>query len=890
MTEPQFGMILVAIRRISPELFTLDKVRSHWIIEWVRRSTGILLLTSALATDFLPVAAQEPVASHQVEVGILVLSTEKDAAGALQQLRQGANFSALAKERSIDPTANDGGSIGLQDPSQLRPELSRGLTGLHVGEYSSIIAIPSGFAIVTVLPPKKEEPDLNPQRIQAFVASGVVRYGIDVSGDTEENAVFQQYPKPAGWEHDLREVCTVRKESHTVAIERMNAMMAQAKGDLSGRISPMDFMQGHGALSQLNAFVGDMDESIAQATAAYEIAVRSVPGAVPYLTETVGALYLHRAEMESGTYHQPGTSDLFPPLQPPKPYSKQDDSRKAISYFTKYLEAKPDDLEVKWLLNLAYLTLGEYPAKVPPQYLIPKAAFESKQDTGLFKDVAPAAGLSVFSEAGGVIVEDFDNDGLLDVVTSSMDVCEPMHYFHNNGDGTFTDRAAQAGLGDELGGLNMVAADYNNDGCMDILVLRGGWEFPVRKSLLRNNCDGTFTDVTAASGLDATVSRSQTAAWADIDNDGYLDLFVGNENSPSQLFRNKGDGTFEDISRAAGIDRTAYTKGVASADYDNDGFVDFYVSNVSGENFLYHNNHNLTFTEVGKQAGVQAPWFSFATWFFDYDNDGWPDLFVTSYFNSPDEVMRSAMHLPTHVETLKLYHNLHNGNFEDVTAKVGLDRVFMTMGSNFGDVFNDGYLDIYLGQGQPSFTGILPHVLFRNDGKQFVDVTAASGTGELHKGHGVAFADLERTGHEDILAETGGAVFSDKHAMRVFQNPGDGNDWINVRLVGVKSTRSAVGAEIKVTVEDDGGPPRSIYRRVGNTSSFGVNPLEQHIGLGHGARITSVDIWWPATNTRQHFTHVKKNEFILIKEFATGYSKLDRLPVRLGVKSIPAQR
>jgi FG-GAP-like repeat/ASPIC and UnbV/PPIC-type PPIASE domain len=871
-------------------LLTLDKVRSRRLVEWVRKLTGILLLTSPLLPDFLAVAAQGPAVSGQVEIGILVLPTEKDAAGALQQLRQGANFSVLAKERSIDPTANDGGSMGLHDPSELRPELSRALIGLHVGEYSSIIAIPSGFAIVTVLPPKKKEPDLNPQRIQALVASGVVRYGIDVSGDTEENAVFQQYPKPAGWEHDLREVCTVRKESHAVAIERMNAMMAQAKGDLSGRISPMDFMQGHGALSQLNAFVGDMDESIAQATAAYEIAVRSVPGAVPYLTETVGALHLHRAEMENGTYHQPGTSDLFPPLQPPKPYSKQDDSRKAISYFTKYLEAKPDDLEVKWLLNLAYLTLGEYPTMVPPQYLIPRTTFEPKQNPGLFKDVAPAVGLNVFSEAGGVIVEDFDNDGWLDVVTSSMDVCEPMHYFHNNGDGTFTDRAAQAGLGDQLGGLNMVAADYNNDGCMDILVLRGGWEFPVRKSLLRNNCNGTFTDVTATSGLDAIVSRSQTAAWADIDNDGYLDLFIGNENSPSQLFRNKGDGTFEEISQAAGIDRTAYTKGVASADYDNDGFADFYVSNVSGENFLYHNNHNLTFTEVGKQAGVQAPWFSFATWFFDYDNDGWPDLFVTSYFNSPDEVMRSAMHLPTHVETLKLYHNLHNGNFEDVTAKVGLDKIFMTMGSNFGDVFNDGYLDIYLGQGQPSFTGILPHILFRNDGKQFVDVTASSGTGELHKGHGVAFADLERTGHEDILAQTGGAVFSDKHAMRVFQNPGNGNDWINVRLVGVKSNRSAVGAEIKVTVEDDGNPPRSIYRRVGNTSSFGVNPLEQHIGLGRGARITSLDIWWPATNTRQHFTHVKKNEFILIKEFATGYTKLDRLPVRLGVKSVLAQK
>jgi hypothetical protein len=119
--------------------------------------------------------------------------------------------------------------------------------------------------------------------------------------------------------------------------------------------------------------------------------------------------------------------------------------------------------------------------------------------------------------------------------------------------------------------------------------------------------------------------------------------------------------------------------------------------------------------------------------------------------------------------------------------------------------------------------------------------------------------------------------------MRVFQNPGNDNDWINVRLVGVKSNRSAVGAEIKVTVENDGRASRSIYRRVGDTSSFGVNPLEQHIGLGHGARITSLDIWWPATNTRQHFSHVEK-------DFATDYIRLDRRPVRLGSKSVAAAR
>lgn len=218
-----------------------------------------------------------------------------------------------------------------------------------------------------------------------------------------------------------------------------------------------------------------------------------------------------------------------------------------------------------------------------------------------------------------------------------------MHYFHNNADGTFTDRASQAGLSSQLGGLNMIQSDYNNDGCTDILVLRGGWEFSMRKSLLRNNCDGTFTDVTRAAGLSEPATRTQTAVWADIDNDGFLDLFVGNENGPSQLFRNKGDGTFEDISHSAGVDKIAFTKGVVAADYDNDGFVDFYVSNLYGGNFLYHNNHDRTFTEVSEKAGVHQPQSqSFATWFFDFDNDGWPDLFVTSYFFSADETRSSA--------------------------------------------------------------------------------------------------------------------------------------------------------------------------------------------------------------------------------------------------------
>ena len=454
----------------------------------------------------------------------------------------------------------------------------------------------------------------------------------------------------------------------------------------------------------------------------------------------------------------------------------------------------------------------------------------------------------------------------------------------NNCDGTFTDVTDESGLGASITATQTAAwADIDNDGCMDILVLRGGWEFPMRKSLLRNNCDGTFTDVTEKSGLGASITASQTAVWADIDKDGFVDLFIGNENGPSQLFRNKGDGTFEDISHAAGVDKVAFTKGVVAGDYDQDGYMDFYVTNYFGGNFLYHNNHDRTFTEVGKQAGVQEPQRSFAAWWFDYNNDGWPDLYVSTYYGSVEEVLRTYLGQPHTVETMKIYKNLGNGTFEDATKEVGLDKVFMPMGSNFGDVNNDGYPDIYLGSGNTSFAGLLPHVLLLNkEGKSFVDITASSGTGELHKGHGIAFADLARDGNEDIIAQIGGAVPSDAHALRLFKNPGSGNDWINVRLVGVKTNRAAIGARIKVTVQDQGQPERAVYRTVSNGGSFGANPMEQHMGLGKSAKISNLEVWWPTSNTRQNFSNVAPNQFIEIKEFANDYTQLERKAVHLG--------
>jgi tetratricopeptide (TPR) repeat protein len=728
---------------------------------------------------------------QKIDIGIIVTPTLEEAQTILKQLHSGADFSVLAKEKSLDATASDGGYMGKLDPSQLRTEMRDALHGREAGELTAIVHLPSGFAILKVLPAAPPTTDLNPRRISSLLASGAIRYGTPVSGLSEANAVFQQYPKPDGWNRNLQQICEVRKNSLSNAKEAMKAALApNSTSDV--HLSTLEQIQGHGLLGELYDYSGEMEQAVKEWKAAYELAKTVEPGFLPDIEEALGTSYLHWSEMENNVYRGSRDLDIFPPLHPKASYEKKEESKLAIEYFQKYMELRPGDLEVRWLINLAYMTLGEYPEGVPAAYLIPEKDFHSKENIGRFVDVAPAAGLNVLRDAGGLIVDDFDNDGLLDVVVSSQNVCDPIHFFHNNGDGTFTDRTAQAGLLNQLGALNIVQGDYNNDGCMDILMLRGGWEFAQRKSLLRNNCDGTFTDVTDASGLGTTVTSTQAAAWADIDNDGYLDLFIANENSPAQLFHNKGDGTFEEIGHAARIDQTAFSKGVAAADYDQDGFTDFYVTNQNGVNFLYHNNGNLTFTEVGRQAGVQAPSYSFATWFFDYDNDGWPDLFVTSFMTSMDETLKTYIGGPRNQETLKLYHNKHDGTFEDVTTQVGLDKVFMPMGSNFGDIDNDGYLDIYLGSGNPSQTALLPHVLLRNkQGKSFEDITQSSGTGELHKGHGIAFADLSRRGVEDIVAEIGGAIPADKHAMRVFSNPGSTNDWLNVHMVGVKSNREA---------------------------------------------------------------------------------------------------
>jgi hypothetical protein len=712
----------------------------------------------------------------------------------------------------------------------------------------------------------------------ALAAAGSVKYVFELSGYIESILSLREVPLPPGGDEDPRTVCGVRSRLEAATRSSVESFLAsKAAAD----VTPLDLAQAYFLLGQLHAFAGAMGPAIGAFEKARQVSLANEPALLLQLDEALGVAHLHKAGLDNGVFHAPGDRCLLSHRHA-QPYVKPADAVKAAEYFSRYLAEKPDELEVRWLLNLAHMAAGTYPDGVPRAQLIPPDLIASKEDVGRFVDVAPRAGLVSVASAGGVIVDDFDNDGRLDVVTSSLDSCAPMRFFRLTGEGTFMEQASRAGLADQLGGLNILHADYNNDGHLDILVLRGAWETPQRKSLLRNNGNGSFTDVTVASGLASPATRTQTAVWTDIDNDGHLDLFVGNEEGPAQLFRNKGNGTFEDIAPRAGVDRRAFNKGVAAADYDNDGWPDLYVSNLGSTNFLYRNNRDGTFTELGRGAGVPGPGQGFPTWFFDYDNDGRQDVFVGSFVTSVDETARAFLRLPRLANTMKLYRNLGDGSFEDVTRQVGLDMAVMAMGANFGDIDNDGFLDIYLGTGNPSYAALVPSVLLRNrGGTSFVDVTASSGTGELHKGHGVAFADLDNDGDEEIVFEVGGATPGDAHALRLFENPGHGHDWIVLKLVGVKTNRAAMGARITVTV-DTGEGRRAIHRSVGTGGSFGASPLQQHIGLGRGAKRVDVEIWWPTSNTRQRFANVEKNAFLQLTEFARDYARLPRPSFRLG--------
>ncbi len=597
----------------------------------------------------------------------------------------------------------------------------------------------------------------------------------------------------------------------------------------------------------------------------------------------LGVAYLRLGETENCVHSHTAESCILP-IRGGGVHTRQTGARKAIEYLTILLKQSPDHLTARWLLNLAYMTVGAYPSEVPQAYLIPPRTFQAEEDVPRFVDVAPQAGLNIAGLAGGVIADDFDGDGFLDLVVSDWDTAGQLRYFRNHGDGTFSERTAEAGLKGLYGGLNIIQADYNNDGAIDILVLRGAWlegaagRHP--NSLLRNDGRGRFRDVTFEAGLGEVHYPTQTAAWADYDNDGDLDLYIGNENHPAQFFRNNGDGTFTDVARAAGVQNNRFAKGVIWGDYNGDRFPDIYVSNLEGLNRLYRNNRDGTFTDVAPELGVTRPVRSFPAWFWDFNNDGVLDLYVASYHPDVRNFVADFLGLPHQGEPACLYQGDGKGGFREVAASQNLTRAAQTMGANFGDIDNDGFPDFYLGTGYPAYEALMPNLLYRNHaGNGFANVTFAAGVGHLQKGHGVAFADLDNDGDQDLFVKLGGSFPGDAYSSALFENPGFGNQWITVKLVGKQSNRWGVGARIRAEIEES-GKRRSVYKWVSSGGSFGANPLRQEIGLGKAQRIEVLEVFWPTTGRTQTFPNVPAGQFLEITEGESAYRKLPWKAVR----------
>jgi hypothetical protein len=454
----------------------------------------------------------------------------------------------------------------------------------------------------------------------------------------------------------------------------------------------------------------------------------------------------------------------------------------------------------------------------------------------------------------------------------------PHALFRNDGNGAFTDVAQQAGLRDRLGGWSALFADYDNDGDPDIYITRNGWAGRSPDTLYRNNGDGTFTDVTKEAGM-GDPADGFTAAWADYDRDGFIDLYVANGVSSlngelDSLFHNNGDGTFTDVGIRAGAFDGRHSIGCAWGDADNDGYPDLYVVNYGDGNGYYHNNGDGTFSDWTVKAGVAAPKYGFVAFFFDYDRDADLDLFVSSWASRMADVARFYLTgKPQGESEQKLYRNKGDGTFEDVTTQAGLLGTRGSMSANFGDINNDGFPEIYLGTGGPAIERYEPKALFLNRGDgSFIDVSRSAGTDDLCKGHGTTFADFDADGDLDIYSPCGGSWHGDRQPNALFRNPGSSNHWLTIRTRGTKSNRDGIGARVTVTVDGS----RSVAEVTSGGGFGSTNSLELEFGLGKTTKADKIHIRWPS-GQEQEFTDVAADHFVTITE---GQQTLTRQKTR----------
>jgi len=638
------------------------------------------------------------------------------------------------------------------------------------------------------------------------------------------------------------------------------------------------------AIESLNA--GNIDESITVLKNIMKTMGATDQNCTPenkVVFDQLAIAYMRKGEVENcANNHSPQSCII--PIQGSGIHQLTSGSEMAIATYKIILDRFPDDLQSRYLLNIAYMTLGKYPAEVPKKWLINSDLFRQQNNSNIvLKDVGAKKNVDMSGLAGGCVIEDLDNDGLLDIMASSYGVNDQIRYMHQQKDGSFKTETAASGLVGITGGLNLIHADYNNDGFSDIVVLRGAWwgknaRFPF--SLLKNNGNNTFEDVTIELGL-YSPAPTQAANWIDFNNDGWLDLWVAHEDYPAQLFINE-KGRFRDVAPQYGLNINKFVKGSIWGDINNDGFPDLYISIFGEPNKLFLNKTaadktQRIFEDISKSAGIEEPIISFPTFFFDYDNDGFQDLFVSGYASltkegqkpAAEDVVTDLYGMPPLSELPRLYHNNGNNTFTDLSKQYNVNHVVYTMGCNYGDIDNDGWLDFYLGTGTPNFTSIVPNKLYHNlGGKKFEDITYATNTGHIQKGHGVAFADIDNDGDQDIYEVMGGAYAGDHFRNVLFENTTvTSNHWVKLKLEGVTANRSAIGARVKIKVKGADGNFQDFYHIVSSGGSFGSNPLRIEAGLGNAVAIEEVEIQWPnATQSKDVITGIPMDTEIKIKE------------------------
>lgn len=614
--------------------------------------------------------------------------------------------------------------------------------------------------------------------------------------------------------------------------------------------------------------------------------------------EALAISYLRLAEVNN-CFENYTPSNCILPFDEKAVHKNKSYIQSAINQLELLLQNYPQDYTYHWMYNIAHIANNSYPDGLNSEYLIPglqeKEELPENLHTPLFRDVGMSKGVGDDRISGSACVEDFTGDGNLDIFTTSYGFGDEVVFYKSDGNGSYSDQTKQAGLAGMIGGLNIECADINNSGYTDILILRGAWlaqhgEHP--NSLLRNNGDGTFTDITLSSGL-YEEGPTQVAAFADINHDGLPDIFIGNESIsewqgyfvedeeespsyPSAIFINNGDETFKRHEVLNGFMVNEFVKGAAWGDINDDGWSDLYVSVMGGDNKLFvHRGLNESglpkFEEISHKAGVDQPQFSFPVWFFDYNNDGLQDIFAATYDvrsidRAADEVSRERLGLQTRSEYSRLYMNMGNETFRDVTEEMGLNTVMFGMGANYGDLNNDGYPDIYIGTGAPSLSSIIPNRLFLNhQGKYFYESTAISGVGHLQKGHGVSMADINEDGLLDIYMVLGGAVEGDFYHNALFENQNKTGNWITLKLEGTLANRQAIGTKVQLLIPS-GDTTKSLYQTVSSGSSFGNNSTRLHFGIGDVEAIESIKIRWPGSEEPQIIESPKINSFLRIRQ------------------------